>query len=395
MARYRYRPYRSSKASRRRIIITAIAAVILIAVIVAVIRNVGDNEKDKLTMPDGAEPIRKSEGTNVSAESGETEEQVIAEEDADSQITNKISESAAEKSLEGAKTSEQADQFYNGQKDQQVQNEVVENPSVKEQVTKELSQATDPEVSQLIVQANQDLRAGKIITARNKLNDCLSMQISYKDRKIIQTLLSSLSDKWLFSSKIYPEDNLTDSYAVKPGDRLEDIGDEYKVPYQVLMRINNIENPRLLRAGSKIKVIKGPFHAIISRSDFTMDLYLGKDMFVKTYKVGLGKDGRITPTGSWIVKKGGKLVKPNWTDPDTGKTYIAEHPEYPLGARWIALEGLSGNAVGKKGFALHGTNDPESIGTNSSRGCIRLENSDIIEVFSLLKEGHSKIKVLE
>ena len=102
-----------------------------------------------------------------------------------------------------------------------------------------------------------------------------------------------------------------------------------------------------------------------------------------------------TPTGRWRVKEGGKLIQPIWTDPVSGKTYHPEDPDYPLGSRWIALEGIEGNAVGKKGFAIHGTKNPEQIGTPGSQGCIRLHNGNAILVYNLMMPGQSLVDVVD
>jgi lipoprotein-anchoring transpeptidase ErfK/SrfK len=97
--------------------------------------------------------------------------------------------------------------------------------------------------------------------------------------------------------------------------------------------------------------------------------------------------GRETPTGLWVVEPGGKLIRPTWTDPDTGKTYEAEDPDYPLGSRWIRLKGLEGDAVG--------TQDPSLIGTTGSRGCIRLHNGDVILIYNLLMPGFSQVEIVD
>jgi len=126
-----------------------------------------------------------------------------------------------------------------------------------------------------------------------------------------------------------------------------------------------------------------------------MDLYLQDNTFVRSFRVGLGKPGKETPTGLWRVKSGRKLIKPVWPDRETGKTYYPEDPDYPLGSRWIGLEGLKGNAKGREGFGIHGTKDPEQIGTADSRGCIRMKNGEVILIYNLLEEGLSTVKVVE
>jgi len=116
---------------------------------------------------------------------------------------------------------------------------------------------------------------------------------------------------------------------------------------------------------------------------------------VRSFPVGLGQPGMETPTGFWLVKPGAKLVKPTWTDMDTGKRYEPEDPDYPLGSRWIGLLGISGGAKGRTGFAIHGTKNPSQIGTASSQGCIRLHNGDAILIYNLLMPGFSRVVIVE
>ena len=253
---------------------------------------------------------------------------------------------------------------------------------------------TGSEVVALVAEVNKDLSTGQVIAARDKLNQLLSMQLSPQGLAIVKNKLADLSRRWLFSRDIYPGDTLTGSYTIQPGDRLVDIGKKYKVPYEILMTINDIQRPEMLRAGEKIKVINGPFHAIIHRSSFTMDLYLGNKTYVKTYRIGLGTADKETPTGRWRVKDEGKLISPPWPNPEGGIVHPGD-PEYPLGSRWIGLEGLEGNAKGRTGFALHGTKEPETIGIRSSRGCIRLHNGEVIEVYNMFMPGLSEVLVVE
>jgi LysM repeat protein len=233
----------------------------------------------------------------------------------------------------------------------------------------------------------------KVIEARDRLNELLPMAQG-QELVFIKGQLASLADKWLFSKLVYPEDKLCVSYKVVSGDMLSTIGEKHDVPYEILMQINNIAKPEALQAGLAIKVINGPFHARVYRSTFTMDLYL-QNTYVKSFPVGLGKAGMETPTGRWRAKKGGKLIQPIWTDPVSGKTYHPEDPDYPLGSRWVALEGLEGAAVGKTGFAIHGTKNPEQIGTPGSQGCIRLHNGDAILVYNLMMPGQSLVDVVD
>ena len=252
------------------------------------------------------------------------------------------------------------------------------------------------QVAALITQAVSSLNNSpmKIIEVRDRLNEILPMQMGVSQRKYVKEQLSKLSDEWFFSSKVLAGDKLCSSYKVQSGDLLVRIGSQHKVPYEILMEINKISKPQQLRVDDIIKVINGPFHAKVYRSNFTLDLYL-QNTFVKSFTVGLGKQGKDTPTGLWQVKSDGKLISPTWTDPDTGKTYKASDPDYPLGSRWIALQGIEGTAVGRAGFAIHGTKDPNQIGKAESRGCIRMYNDDAVLMYNMLMPGVSQVQVMD
>jgi lipoprotein-anchoring transpeptidase ErfK/SrfK len=145
-----------------------------------------------------------------------------------------------------------------------------------------------------------------------------------------------------------------------------------------------------------LKVIKGPFNAVVTKHAFTMDLYVGGtpgqpgSMFVKSYSVGLGRDDS-TPTGTWMV--GTKAMNPIYYSPRGEGVIPADDPKNPLGHRWISLNGMDGKAVGQQSYGIHGTIDPDSIGKQASMGCIRMHNEDVEVVFDLLTEGKSLVVV--
>ena len=259
-----------------------------------------------------------------------------------------------------------------------------------------LSIEPNPEADVLIAEAAGLISQGTggHLEARDSLNQALRMPLSPKQSDYIKAQLSELSNRWLSSRTVLPGDPLCESYRVRPGDILEVIGRKNKVPYEILMDINRISNPRSLQAGQSIKLVHGPFHAKVDRSTFKMDIYL-QNTYVRTYAVGLGKPGTETPTGLWRLRPGGKAHATSWRDPDTGKLYQPEDPDYPLGSRWMALEGLRGEAKGRDGFGIHGTKDPEQIGTAGSRGCIRMYNGEAIKVYNMLSDGLSQVEVTE
>lgn len=254
----------------------------------------------------------------------------------------------------------------------------------------------NPEATALIAKATTfaNQNPARIIEARDAFNSALRMPMSEQQRADVRKQLSELSKQWLFSRNVLPGDQLCDTYLVGRGDLLETIGKRYKVPYEILLKINNISRPEALQAGSTIKVINGPFHVKVSRSAFRMDVYL-QNTYVRSYTVGLGRPGRDTPRGLWRLRPDGKAYSTSWRDPDSGRVYQPEDPDYPLGSRWMGLEGLSGEAKDRDGFGIHGTKDPQEIGTATSRGCIRMYNGDVIEVYNMLFAGLSQVEVTD
>ncbi len=232
--------------------------------------------------------------------------------------------------------------------------------------------------------------AGKVLEARQQLNELLKTKLAEAEASEARALLARIADETIFSRKAFASDPLVETYVVQAGDGLEKIGRKYAVPFELLMTINGITNPAALRADQKIKVPKGPFTARIYKSKFRMDLYLG-DVFVRSYPVGLGNQGG-TPTGTWKVKN--RLTNPTYYPPASeGKKLIVapDDPNNPLGENWIGLEGVDGEAVGREGFGIHGTIEPDSIGKEASLGCVRMRNEDVAVVYQMLVIGKSTV----
>lgn len=239
---------------------------------------------------------------------------------------------------------------------------------------------------------------GKLIEARLLLNDALiSRKSSAEQERQIKQNLAEINQSVVFSPKKFSEDSFATVQTVKPGDRLAKIAGEHDLTWEFLARINNISDPAKLRAGANLKVITGPFHGVVDKSDFTLDIYLGSpgekgSIYVSTLNVGLGKEDS-TPTGTWIVKLGSKLKNPKFWGAGGLAPIEADDPTNPLGEFWIGLEGTDGAAINQDGYGIHGTIEPMSIGKQASLGCIRLADADIRLVYELLVEGKSTVIV--
>lgn len=254
---------------------------------------------------------------------------------------------------------------------------------------------------ELLQKGKQLFESRQLVEARTLLNSALLANsfASPNDREATKQLLRQINDILVFSPHTDPNDPYSASVTIKPGDRLTKIQNDYLTPWELILKVNNITDSRRIRTGQALKVVKGPFHAVVSKSQFTLDVYLnspgGPDsIYVTTFRVGLGTNDS-TPTGLWRVAPENKLKNPTYHSPRGEGVIAADDPNNPLGDYWIGLTGIEGNAVGKLSYGIHGTIHPDSIGKMESMGCIRLKNEDVAQVFLLLFEGKSLVRVVD
>ena len=107
------------------------------------------------------------------------------------------------------------------------------------------------------------------------------------------------------------------------------------------------------------------------------------------YGIGVGRQGF---TWSGVQQISAKREWPDWIPPDEMLArrpdlpqFMAGGPENPLGARAMYL--------GSSLYRIHGSNEPWSIGTAVSSGCIRMRNQDVIDLYERVKIG-TKVVVI-
>ena len=245
-----------------------------------------------------------------------------------------------------------------------------------------------------VIEARSLQSQNKIIEAREVLNDALRTSTSPAEREAARAELAIPNERMVFSREVVPNDPFTEWYTIKSGDLLSKIAKQYQVTDDFLAHINRIPNKNAIRAGDRIKVVKGPFHAQVDKSDFRLDLYLGDapgaGLYVRSFRVGLGADNG-TPLGSFQVRN--KLKNPEWVNPRTGEKVYADDPENPIGERWIGLQGIDDNTASLRGYGIHGTIEPQTIGTEASMGCIRMHAGDVELVYSMMIHNISRVKI--
>jgi L,D-transpeptidase catalytic domain len=101
---------------------------------------------------------------------------------------------------------------------------------------------------------------------------------------------------------------------------------------------------------------------------------LEDDRVIKIYDVAVGTSATPSPAGEFQIVR--RLENPGYYHPGV---VVGPGKLNPLGPRWIGLN--------IKGFGIHGTNRPGSIGKYASHGCIRLRNRDIEDLFARVQVG--------
>jgi hypothetical protein len=257
------------------------------------------------------------------------------------------------------------------------------------------------EVGALIQVGEERLQSSDPIGARRLLNDALRHpQATEADRATVRSLMSQINEDLVFSPRLLTGDPLVETYTIQSGDSLAKITNRLglAVDYRFLSRVNRLSSPDRISVGQTLKLVRGPFHAIVSKSAYRMDLYAGPGenpsewLYITSRRVGLGEEGG-TPTGVFVVRRESKLINPFWTNPRTGEQFDADDPRNPIGERWIGLRGLA-DAAAFAGYGVHGTIDPDSIGKQRSMGCIRMLPEDVELVYEMLAEEVSYVHIV-
>jgi|SRR5579862_92360 len=112
---------------------------------------------------------------------------------------------------------------------------------------------------------------------------------------------------------------------------------------------------------------------LISLVDRQLAVIEGGNVIAR-FAVAVGAADSPSPVGQFQIVN--RISNPTYYHPGT---VIPSGKNSPIGTRWVGLN--------QKGYGIHGTNAPRSIGHAASHGCIRLRNRDMEQLFTLLRVG--------
>jgi lipoprotein-anchoring transpeptidase ErfK/SrfK len=215
--------------------------------------------------------------------------------------------------------------------------------------------------------------------ARLKYLAALDSVSSPNTRARIEKKLADIDIKMLLSPRMMPEKI---DYVVKRGDSLARIAHKFGTTVDLIQKNNMLRNPNRINAGDRLRVFTGKFSMVCDKSQH--DLVINMDgKFFKRYKVGTGRFGK-TPVGTFVVRE--KIKEPPWWRPDGSVVPYGNKKENILGTRWMSLK-ATGDTPDVRGYGIHGTWSPESVGKDSSAGCLRMKNPEVEELFTYIPVG--------
>jgi len=185
----------------------------------------------------------------------------------------------------------------------------------------------------------------------------------------VQDNMGRLNISILFSRTVTPNDII---YEVEPGDTLTNIAKKFKTTVELIKVANSLKGDTI-QAHAKLKVSKAKYRILVDKSQNLLTLLADNDV-VKVYRVSTGENN-CTPVGNFKIAN--KIVDPVWY---TQKAIVpAESPDNILGSRWLGFN-LSG-------YGIHGTTSPDKIGQQATKGCVRMLNQDVEELYVIVPIG--------
>ncbi|MGM0451807.1 MAG: L,D-transpeptidase family protein [Thermodesulfobacteriota bacterium] len=182
---------------------------------------------------------------------------------------------------------------------------------------------------------------------------------------------------------LMPVVGFAQTHSVEAGQTLLDIARDYGLGFNEIRLAHPDTDPWVLKAGATLQIptlwILPPTRhkaVVVNIAEMRLYRFFRQHRMVKTYPLGIGRQGFKTPPGESRVVERQKA--PSWTVPEFGRSHfdravVPPGPQNPLGDYWL---GLSAEGIG-----FHGTNFAWGVGRQVSHGCLRLYPEDMARFF--------------
>ena len=190
-------------------------------------------------------------------------------------------------------------------------------------------------------------------------------------RTRVYDILNPMLKKNVFSLRMTP---LVERYNVQPGDNLTHIAKRHQTTSDAITRLSGLKS-EVIQPRSRLRILGGKVKIFVDKSDFLLWVTLD-DRLLYQARVGLGRDN-TTPVGEFSIEV--RQKNPTWFRPGSDPIEPGD-PRNVLGSRWLGFR----DTEQISGIGIHGTVDSDSIGRESSAGCIRMLKEDVEMVFDLV-----------
>ena len=192
--------------------------------------------------------------------------------------------------------------------------------------------------------------------------------------------LNDLTAKTVLDPKFACTEPKAEFHKVESGEVIEKIARKFKVTQGQVKRINHLNDKLNVRVGQNLKMLPGDAVFKVDKEKLIGTLYID-GVYIKRYPVGIGP-GNATPKGSYTVEN--KLINPDWYY--EGKKVPYGDAKNILGTRWMGMANTATGANGA-GLGVHGTALPDSVPGRESKGCVRMHNEDVEELYDFMPQG--------
>lgn len=213
------------------------------------------------------------------------------------------------------------------------------------------------------------VKDGQSVEAKKLYKRVFDEYPDYEKIEEIQKELEELNFQIIFSNTPTEQSVI---HEVQSGDTLGELASRYGTTIDLIKKSNRLSSD-IIRIGQRLRIWTGTFNILIDKSQNILILKDSNDV-IKVYHVSTG-DGGSTPIGEFTITT--KLIDPVWFN--RGVVVPSESPQNVLGSRWLGFD--------NPGYGIHGTIDPKSIGRHVTAGCIRMNNQDVEELYSLVPTG--------
>lgn len=210
------------------------------------------------------------------------------------------------------------------------------------------------------------LQRDEKIQAWEWYSQAIRADFTREEKHKIKSILDPLVEELLFYHKV----PASLSYVVQRGDNLVKIARKFQTTQGMICWLNH-KQTSVLAVGEQLTIIASPVWIEVSRNSFFLvALFKQNGLYLRGYEVGIGE---TLSEGTFAVSS--RIKQPQWYV--EGKSYAYDHPDNPLGTRWIGFKG--GESLG-----IHGTNRPDSIGQKIRQNAVQMHNKDIEFLFEMI-----------